>query len=216
MTFHGNIIFPEGAGGNHLRWLLFLDPKYQDPFNNYQTANDKLEFIQQQVYPQDRTWNTWLQYEWYHRHMLDEGINLSHDYRDWQSLTDQPTLFVTFANYQLPITHYFHINLGMNSTTPDQIKTKFLHRHTVMQEIKQHQISTFNFVDGDTVFDSVLDPDFYQQLILTFGFSDLYDHAAKAHAAYSQCRKRSAQEFCNYFNSAEFQEYQQQLLEISR
>jgi hypothetical protein len=168
------------------------------------------------VYPQDRTWNTWLQYEWYHRHMLDEGINLSHDYRDWQSLTDQPTLFVTFANYQLPITHYFHINLGMNSTTPDQIKTKLLHRHTVMQEIKQHQISTFNFVDGDTVFDSVLDPDFYQQLILTFGFSDLYDHAAKAHAAYSQCRKRSARDFCNYFNSAEFQDYQQRLIEISR
>ncbi len=216
MTFHGNIIFPEGAGGNHLRWLLFLDPKYTDPFNNYLTPEDKLLFIQQQVYPKERTWNTWLQYEWRHRHMLDGGINLSHNYQDWQSLTNHPTLFITFADYQLPITHYFHINLGMNSTTPDQIKTKFLLRDNAMQDIKQRQTPLFNFVNGDTVFDSVLDRNFYQQLTATFGFSNLYDYAAKAHAAYSQCRKRSAQDFCDYFNSTEFRYYQQRLMQISR
>jgi hypothetical protein len=215
MTFHGNIIFPEGAGGNHLRWLLFLDPQYKDPFNNYVTPKLKAKFITEHVYGAGRTWNTWLQREWHHRPMLDSQMNINHNFNDWARLTDQRTLFLLFLDYELPLQHYFHMNLSLNSTTPDQLREKFAQRHSMTQHIQQEHCKNFGFVYGDSVFDPVLDPDFYQQLVEFFGFSNLYVHAAQVHQAYYQCRVQSAQDFCKYFTSTEFHKYLNKLQQLS-
>jgi hypothetical protein len=214
--FFGNIIFPEGAGGNHLRWLLFLDSRYQDPFNNYTTADSKLKFILENVYTPDRTWNTWLQREWHYRPMLDGQINISHDYNGYSTFTHQRSLFITFENYELPLTHYYHINIGLNSTTVDQFKTKFEHRRMILEDLKQQINPYFKFLNADCIFQAELDLDFYNQLISTFGFDDLYPYAAEAHRAYTQCRVRSARDFCDYFDGEEFAYFRQQLFKITR
>ena len=215
MTFHGNIIFPEGAGGNHLRWLLFLDPLYQDPFNNHNNPKDKTQFIIENVYTADRTWNTWLQREWYHRPMLDSQMNIGHNFNDWAQLIDQPTLFVLFQDYELPLQHYFHMNLSLNSTTPLQMRERFMNRHSMIQDIQKKNYKKFGFINGDSVFDPVLDPVFYQQLVEFFEFENLYNYAAQVHQAYHNCRVRSAQDFCEYFTSAEFHSYLDQLQKLS-
>lgn len=214
--FFGNIIFPEGAGGNHLRWLLFLDSRYRDPFNNHTTADSKVKFILENVYTPDRTWNTWLQREWFHRPMLDGQIDISHDCEKWQSIADQRSLFITFENYELPLTHYYHINIGLNSTTAEQFRIKTQRRQQVLEQVQQQANPNFKFLCGDSIFESTLDREFYNQLVTTFGFDNIYDHAAQVHHAYTQCRHRSAREFCNYFDGAEFAYFRQQLFKITR
>jgi hypothetical protein len=216
MTFHGNIIFPEGAGGNHLRWLLFLDPQYPDPFNNYVTPEDKANFIINEVYHDSRTWNTWLQREWHFRPMLDGPVNISHDFQSWSNLIHQRTLYVIFKDYELPITHYSHINLSLNSTTPEQFRNKFQYRHSIMLEIQNQNNPNFTFAYGDTIFDPQLDLNFYQQLVDCFKFGNYYEQAARVHRAYTECRNRSAKDFIEYFNSDEFKKFQQVLLKITR
>lgn len=212
--FRGNIIFPEGAGGNHLRWLLYLDPQYQDPFGHYVTAEQRAEFICTKVYGADRTWNTWLRWEWHYRTMLDGQINISHNYANWKDLLGQPTLFVTFKDYQLPLTHYFHINLGLNSTTPEDMLRRFHQRDQDLQNIKAENHKQFEFLFADCVFDAELNQTFYQQLTEFFGFDQCYEQAAQVHRAYTQCRQRSARDFVNYFNSKQFELYCQRLLDI--
>jgi hypothetical protein len=216
MTFYGNIIFPEGAGGNHLRWLLFLDPRYQDPFNNYTDPDSKADFIINEVYNSDRTWNTWLQREWHHRPRLDGPINISHDFQSWSNIAHQPTLYVIFDNYELPLTHYSHINLSLNSTTPRQFRDKFQYRHSMMLEIQKQQNPNFKFLQCDTIFDPQLDLNLYQQLVDFFKFGNYYEQAARVHRAYTECRNRSVTDFIEYFNSDEFKQFQQDLLKITR
>jgi len=216
MTFHGNIIFPEGAGGNHLRWLLFLDSRYQDPFNNYTSPDSKVKFILENVYTQNRTWNTWLQQEWFHRPMLDGQINISHDCKNWIKIADQRSLFITFENYELPLTHYYHINIGLNSSTPDQFRANIRQRQETIEHIQKQANSNFKFLQADCIFAPELDVDFYNQLVSTFGFDNVYEHAAQVHRAYALCRQRSVRDFCSYFDSKEFAYFRQQLLEITR
>lgn len=216
LMFFGNIIFPEGAGGNHLRWLLFLDSRYQDPFNNYTSADSKVKFILENVYSQDRTWNTWLGKEWFHRPMLDGQINIFHDCERWNTITNQRSLFITFKNYELPMTHYYHINLGLNSSTPEQFRSRIQQRQVTIDHIQTQSNSNFKFLDADCIFDPELDVDFYNQLVSTFGFDNMYEHAAQVHRAYTLCRQRSAREFCRYFDSEEFAYFRQKLLEITR
>jgi hypothetical protein len=216
--FFGNIIFPEGAGGNHLRWLLFLDPQYQDPFNNYTSADSKVKFILENVYTPKRTWNTWLQQEWFHRPMLNGQIDIFHECEDWKTFTDQRSLFITFNNCELPLMHYYHINLGLNSSTPEQFRAWIIYRQLTIEYIQAQtqSNSNFKFLKADCIFDPELDVDFYNQLVSAFGFDNVYEHAAQVHRAYTQCRRRSAQEFCSYFDSKEFAYFRQQLLEITR
>ena len=39
------ISFPWGVGGNHIRWLLFLDKSMHNPYTNGQEIDDKMHFI---------------------------------------------------------------------------------------------------------------------------------------------------------------------------
>ena len=83
------------------------------------------------------------------------------------------------------------------------------------RDIEKKNYKKFGFINGDSVFDPVLDPVFYQQLVEFFEFENLYDYAAQVHQAYYNCRVHSAQDFCKYFTSSEFHSYLSQLQRLS-
>ena len=92
--------FPIGAFGNHLRWLILLDEQYQfdiklvDPESrglyrtpdyintcesySFRSIESKLLFVNNYVYPENRTWHNWLVFEWKYRHLLQEIFPIEH------------------------------------------------------------------------------------------------------------------------------------------
>lgn len=204
----GELCFPWGGAGNHLRWLLFLDKRIP----NIYSKEDKLTFIKNKIYNEQRTWHNWLQFEWEYRPHLNYQIAVDHEHWDWEQdpLWDKKTiLFLKFQDPKLPLQHYFHLNLGMNSTTPEEyIKSSMLWKDELLVISNSDRFQTNKLIiDADDIFDKTLSKKIYQSSIEFFNLSDNYEEACIVHDWYYQCRQHAAQDFYNYFTSSDFQQY---------
>jgi hypothetical protein len=205
-----SINFPWGAGGNHIRWLLFLDKQMVAPWNNGpQDIPSKLNFIKNKIYPVTRTWNNWMQFEWNYRNDLNQQIQVKHDIFNGEN-SDEKVLYLTFNDINIPFNHYFHINLGLNCLTPAQFKTQlnvWIDKFNFIKN-KINEFDNKKFISIDVMYNNQeLDYDFYKEIVDFFGFDDLYGSAKIVHDWYRQRKIQSAQEFYNYFVGDEFQEY---------
>ena len=211
---YGHLHFPMGSGGNHVRWLLFLDTKFTtDLCDN--TLDSKLEFIKTRVYPlpgtngsaNGRTWNNWLDFEWTWRKNLDQLLLVTHnDYMETEH--NQKELFLDVLDPYPMITHYNHINLGSSSTS-DKLLKRF---RRWQKEVKQIRTSTVDmpnkkviYVDG--LHEKILSKSLYQELIEFYQLDNNYDHACNIQERYYQCRLNSQKGFYNYFTGEDFQNY---------
>jgi len=200
-TSFGSIVFPVGAAGNHIRWLLFLDDKFPNPFNC-----DKMQFIKKNVYCEERSWNNWLQYEWKYRDHLNPVIEISHVKWDWERVPEGKQLYLTFNDVDLPYNHYLHINLGLNCADPEHLKNFYQEWINEFEIIKQriHEFPNKKIVHSDTIFQGTLSRELYQDIVNFYGFSDNYESANLVHQWYTACRKKSLEDFYKYFTSESF------------
>jgi len=204
----GSIIFPPGFAGNHLRWLLFLDPQFNSVGICENNISAKFKFVQEKIYPSHRSWYNWLEVEWRFRTTLDRVIEVCHGNFNWEQSSNKE-LYLTTADRDLPFYHYYHFNLGLNGHTPAYFKTQI---QQWMEEFELLQTRIHEFPNKkiclcDPLFDPVLNRDFYQSIVDFYGFSDNYDIAQQVHSLYSQCKKTSTQEFCDYFVGDEFSKH---------
>jgi hypothetical protein len=204
VTF-GKIIFPWGFAGNHVRWLLFLDSRFPNPFGN-SDIDSKFDFIKESVYDQTRSWNNWLGYEWMYRDQLNEYLTISHDCYEWEKHPENKELYLAADNSDLPFKHYFHINLGCNNQTPEQIKRSIENWIQEYEVIKQRiqEFPNKKIIKIDSLFEPELDYEFYKELINFYNFDDNYQRAADVHRIYNQCRLESGKKFYEYFTSERF------------
>jgi len=213
----GSIVFPMGGGGNHVRWLLFLDNKYPSNFcdNN---VKSKLEYIQNNIYNQERTWYNWLGnppmgkdgFEWKFRHKLDETIYVGHTNYQWEETPRYAKeLYLTFENIDWVFRHYYHINLGLNSATPEQFKKSLQNWQDEFKFLQNriHEFPNKKILMAEKLYEKKLDYFLYKEIVDFFGFHDRYEDAKVVHDLYYQCRVRSAKDFYNYFTGSEFKEY---------
>ena len=112
--------FVEGGGGNHTRWLLYPDKIFPSP-NGYK---NKLEFVKDKIYNNDRSWDNWLDYEWSWRGDLDRYIEMSHMTLPYDYNYHEKNIWLYFNDTEQVIKRYFHINLGSNSLSPSVIRHK--------------------------------------------------------------------------------------------
>lgn len=186
-----------------MRWLLYLHPQFPNISNS-----DKLEFIRDYVYPETRTWDNWLTYEYRYRPILDEFMPLYNGKWDWERSTGRE-LYLTVNNWDIPLQHYWHINLGLNSETPRSFKEKMQAWDQEYQTLANRidHLSNKKIVEADSLFDSELNQDFYNLVVDFFGFQRNHSQAQYVHQLYYQCRERAARDFVNYVESAEWQTY---------
>jgi len=194
-----------GAAGNQLRWLLYLDPIF--PSIN---GIDKIEFIKQQVYPVHRTWNNWLYHEWAWRTQLDSVIQLTHNSWGWQeSLSKQ--LYLTMQDIELPYLHYFHLNLGSNhyhfDAKNNESGLQKWAQEFELVKAQAHQYPNIKIVYSDSLFESVLSKELYDEVVDFFNLENRYQDAAMVQKFYHQCRTNSMKEFHEYFTGSDFNGY---------
>ena len=203
------IVFPTGIGGNHARWLLSIDPKFNLPYGH--SAVDKTTWICLNVYTH-RTWNNWLTKEWEYRNQLNALMRVEHhatqpnesmDDARWQN---KKQLFLTVNNPTMSAYHYFMVNIGLNNQTNlKSLLGQISEWNYTVAKINDKNLSTKQSLASDCISEPTLNADWYQSLVEWAGFDNLYDQASQIHTAYYQCRQKAAKDFINYFEGPEFQ-----------
>jgi hypothetical protein len=197
---YGSIIFPPGFAGNHLRWILFLDSKFDSTDLCKNTIQDKLDFIQTKIYTQERSWWNWLDFEWCYRVTLDQHIEICHANFDWEQ-TSNKELYLTTIDQNLPFYHYYHFNLGLNNKTPEQYKQSIAEWVKEFEFVKT-QINRFpnkKISACDSLFRNTLSEEFYKDIVDFYNFDNNYPAAQEVQQLYFKCRVASIDEFCSYF-----------------
>jgi hypothetical protein len=200
----GRLLFPAGAAGNHVRWLLSLDDQFPNPFG-LTSVEQKADFIKTKVYNSTRTWNTWLGKEWEFRPALDKILIVDHT--PSPPPPGEKRLYLETLDPTLPALHYFHINLGLMAKTPDQFVEVIKIFNSNCDIIKSKNLPETKVIVCDKLFQPVLDRETYLQLVDFYGFADNYDTAKQIHSLYHTCRVNSARDFCNWFESDKFKNY---------
>jgi len=207
------IVFLEGIGGNHVRWLLSIDPKFNLPWCNTSSVTDKVNWICENVY-KDRTWHNWLTTEWQYRNQLDTTIKVDHvlnqyPQENWSDTTwqNRKQLILTIDNCTVAAYHYFMINLGLNTQTLTSLMLKFKHWNERIEDLKQLNLPSKQILPSDCISEPTLNQEWYQKIVAWAGYDDLYDHASQIHTAYYQCRQQAAKDFIKYFEGDEFKSH---------
>jgi len=196
-SLYGNIIFLPGGGGNHLRWLLYIDKKFPNVFDG-----DKLNFIKNQVYNSNRTWHNWISYEGKFRDKLNYIIQISHVYKhSYQKIKE---LYLVANNIDIPINHYYSINLSLTGNSFEKFYKNFVTETNGMKNITINDPSIQKIVSGDFLHLPILCKNTYKDIIDFYEFDNNYDTASEIHQLYYKCRIKSLQDFYYYFNSTEW------------
>jgi len=210
-----SITFPIGGFGNHIRWLMLLDDRYQldiklaDPqseglvnnrkhLENYKSydfvsAESKLEFIKIHVYPNNRTWHNWLVFEWKYREQLQEILPIDHSYDFKQHGPLEKELYLTITP-DLAVNCYLKFNSNLNNTSPELMKKLIANfNHLVRRYCLKFSKNSLS-LNVDILFNETLDQELYQQIINFFGLNYNYDLANQVHKLWYNLHRKAEKE----------------------
>lgn len=186
-----------GGGGNHLRWLLMLDPEFFI-FDNG-PVSDKVGYILDRVYPATRDRLNWFEFEFKYRQVLNEHIKFAHTNFDpgWQQRPGQfdskfnyflypskPDIIIKFYRALLETTEW-------NPKTIDNIK------HERLQAINCINQYGGLLVNSEELFFPDLDKLLYDKICSFGNFTNLYEHAKIIHSAWWNSRNRGGRQAAN-------------------
>lgn len=208
-----SIMAPPGAFGNHIRWLLLLDSKFNLPeFYIPSSVDEKVAYYQQLVYPTQRTWHNWLQYEWRYRRWLDPTIYLDHanelgpDY-----LTQQIPTLICNVDLALGLRCYLKWNSSNNGTGIGSLVGEFKNRWSLSNFEKMvadaGAQSWTKIVNVDSMFSQTLDKSLYESIIKFFDLEDHYEAAQHIHSLWYARQIDSEREMINDLNKIFNMEY---------
>lgn len=206
------IWYPFGAGGNHIRWLMYFDKSFDKMhFSVDKSPDDKLKFIETNIYPKERTWHNWLSFEWKHRikfnhiisidsrhHLLDDGHALL-----LQDENQTKAIILSFNDYTECIKRYLVIFTQQSPWSLPRIKEEIY--DTYNNHIKSKTNSSFQkIIPSDVIWEDVLDKKFYYDIIDFWGFEDHYEYAAKVHTLWVNCQKQALSQFMESCKNYEY------------
>jgi hypothetical protein len=201
MTKIINIIAPIGGYGNHVRWLVSLDPTFTlnltpPSLENFVLTNveEKINFIQDRIYFPERSWHNWLEVEWRYREGMHNSIPFGHSYVELRNT--EPTLILTIEP-ELAYRSYLKFNSNLNNRSRDRFFRDIVEENTNNIQFA-HSDSTVNYttvLSSDILFQPMLDKEFYNKLISFFGLQDQYEQANHIHQLWYCCHRQAEQEF---------------------
>lgn len=187
------VIAPTGGFGNHVRWLLLLSDKYT--FFNCINIKDKVNFIKENVYNENRSWHNWLTFEFTYRDELHETINFTHDlktiYED--KFTDSKFILLTIDG-NLAYKCYFKFNSYLNTLSLNDFML-MINKHNKMTNIANKKDNRIFTAKSDNLFNEKLDKNIYTSMIHWFNLEDRYDYATEIHSIWYNLHRKSEKKF---------------------
>jgi hypothetical protein len=198
------IIFPWGGGGNHIRWLMYFD----NTFAPDKSLEEKLKFVKDEIYSNERTHYNWIKIEQHHRPNFDYGIVATADHGDPN--TDQEdlhTLFVKYNDYTMPWEHYFCLHPSLNWKHPSIFKKYMYEWYDGQLDRKGILPPHKKVILCDSLWNETLDKNLYCDIIDFWNLEDHYEYAAEIHKLWYKCNKRAYKDFYEYYTGDEFHNY---------
>lgn len=182
------ICSPVGSGGNHLRWLLFLDSRYHLTLEGIplSSINDKVNFIVQYVYPDHRTWNNWLAFEFRYHEQLNYYLKYTHNYSDFYDGLKTVGMKIT---PEIAFNHYYKFNPGISHSK--ETFGKQIHRENWISQLLNKEFEHFTLIDADKLFFPVLDQEIYYNVINFLELEDHYETAQKIHTKWFDLNRKA-------------------------
>jgi hypothetical protein len=168
-----------GGFGNHLRWLAMLDPKYQYTLGDsiVKTPDDKVNAIKQFVYPSNRNYNNWLQFEFKYRNYLNRYLKFTHDAID---VFDECKTILCVNNSELGYNVYSKMNRTLNKNTKEQY-FQANERHNKFCQFASEYYQTTKIVDTSLLYSPILDKTVYETVCAWFALDNFYLQAQEIH-----------------------------------
>lgn len=173
------ILAPWGGFGNHLRWLLLLSDQYVINFKDIRltTADEKVEFIRNEVYPNHRTWHNWMEFEWLFRDSLNSILKFTHDGMD---VFDELKTIGCVIDPNLAYKSYSKFDTDFNGVGSDQF-FQMITKHNKFCNFAQQYYTTFIAVDSGKLYNETLDAGVYDHAINFLGLESKSTHAQEIH-----------------------------------
>jgi hypothetical protein len=159
----------------------------------FNTLENKITFLNNAVYSQNRTWHNWLIKEWYYRLPLNKLIKFEHELPKRSKIFNNVILTIDSS---LALTYYLKFNSNLNRAT-HQGFCENINRYN--QEVSKLDESNSLVISSDILFQPVLDKDLYLKLINWLEFENHYDTAKQIHQRWYELHRKSEQEFVNFF-----------------
>ena len=179
IVVHGTI----GSGGNHVRWLLLMDKKFN--FYNLNNIGEKINFIKKFVYPKTRNHKNWLEYEWRYRKSLNKYITFGHTCwaNGWEHRMEDFSKYNVYVNSNdanLLLELYSKFNPTLNNMTREEFLYQALNEHneSICCLTNWHKGIQ---VDTKILYQEILDETLYKNLITYCNLDNNYEYCNQIH-----------------------------------
>ena len=193
---------PIGGFGNHIRWLILLDDQFKFDLTLEDgtcvvcnSLEDKINFIKQHVYTDDRSWHNWLLTEKKFRFNLDKIIFFDHFVKLERYL---PTTKILGTTIDPVLAHrcYFKFNSNLNNNSEQLFRQTINDYNVSLAAMPEHP--NLLKLNVDCLYAPELDKNFYQDLITFFELEDRYTNANEIHTMWYSAHVRSELQFVQY------------------
>lgn len=191
------IYAPIGSFGNHLRWLLLLSDRFEIVINDhaYSTIDEKMAWLLDAVYPQERSWHNWLEYEWRYRKMLDSigGIRFTHDNAILTHDEDNSARFIcTTIAPELAYRSYMKFNNNLNNLPIDNFEGMIWASNRQIDAVDDSRVLKIN---SELLWSPQLDRTLYLRATDWFQCDTQWTHAVQLHERWFSLQQKAEREF---------------------
>jgi hypothetical protein len=190
------ILAPWGGFGNHLRWLLLLSDQYNINFRDIHlsTADEKVEFIANEVYPVRRTWHNWMEFEWLFRDSLNATLKFTHDAMD---VFDELKTVGCTIDPSLAYRSYSKFDTDFNGISQEQF-LQMINKHNKFCGFAQQYYPTFIAVDSGKLYNETLDTEMYKRVTNFLGLEYKSIHAQEIHTLWYNRQVEAEHEYLEH------------------
>jgi hypothetical protein len=173
------IYAPIGGFGNHIRWLLLLDKNYKLELDGQTlvSTEDKVKFITTTVYPTNRTYDNWLDYEFNWRRKLDTVLKFTHDMTDF---FDNMSSIAVTIDPDLAFRCYKKFNPSLNGQSKENF-LKQIRKQNFMCQFANDALDNVICIDATKLFQPTLNKEIYNRVIEFFDLDSNFDDANTIH-----------------------------------
>jgi hypothetical protein len=165
--------------------------------STYSTETDKVDFIRYYVYNDNRSWHNWLAQEQTFRQQLDQHIVFDHHY---QNANADSLHIVTTINPNIAYKSYLKFNSNLNNLTKQEFLTQIADWNIAISDIANRNKNVLQ-LDGNLLYDNVLNKELYTTAIEWFNLTDHYELANKLHNVWFELHKKAEREIVQELNA---------------